>query len=178
MNQIHEANQPERKRSDSASTSGEEPTIYHPITGEVLDLDSIQYRAMYQFLNEETSAQTRPCLNNLQQPPHLGEGQRRPVADHPPEDLYQGLDGNPPPDTNHPVQGIALNGAYNSRANTLIQEHNYMPHGEYKEGVYLRHPRPPLADNQPRPDHHYHQASPTRYEQVVPQHFCNSYLHQ
>ena len=90
MNQVFEAEQLERERSDSTSTSKEEPIIYHSTTGEALDPDSIQYRAMYLFLNEETLAPTGPCQNNLQQPPYLGERQRRPVADHTPDELYQG----------------------------------------------------------------------------------------
>ena len=63
MNQILEAEHSERERSDSTSISGEEPTIinYHPTIGEALDPDSIQYKDMYQVLNEETSAPTRPC---------------------------------------------------------------------------------------------------------------------
>ena len=75
MNQVFEAEQLERERSDSASTAGEEPIIYHLTTGEALNPDSIQYKAMYQFLNKEASTLTGPCQNNLQQPPHLGEGQ-------------------------------------------------------------------------------------------------------
>ena len=88
--QVFEAEKLERERSDLANTVGEEPIIYHPTTEEALDLDSIQYKAMYQFLNEETSAPTGPCQNNLQQPPYLSERQRRPVADHTPDELYQG----------------------------------------------------------------------------------------
>ena len=82
MNQIFEAEHSERERSDSTSVSGEEPTItiYHPTTGEALNPDSIQYKVMYQFLNDEASTPTGPCQNNnLQEAPPLVKGHEGPL---------------------------------------------------------------------------------------------------
>ena len=62
LNQTFEAEHSERERSDSTSVSGEEPivTIYHLTTGEALDPDSIQYKAMYQFLNHGAVSEQPP----------------------------------------------------------------------------------------------------------------------
>ena len=75
MNQISRAEQsrPDRERSETTSVSGEEPTliIYHPITGEALDPNLIQYRAMYQFLNNDAPTPSRTYkypTTNLQEP--------------------------------------------------------------------------------------------------------------
>ena len=97
---------PDRERSKTDSMSGEEPTliIYHPITGEALDPDSIQYKAMYQFLNNDApdpSGAPQFPTTNPQEPPPFSERQRRPSADHIPEEVHQGQLGNPPLDTNH-----------------------------------------------------------------------------
>ena len=76
MNQATGADQlmPDKERLEMASVSGEEPTliIYLPTTGEALDPDSIQYKAIYQFLNIDTPAPTGMCQyqnTNLQEPP-------------------------------------------------------------------------------------------------------------
>ena len=62
MNQIYgfEYPRPNGEQAETNSMLREEPTlvIYHPIIGEALDPDSIQYRAMYQFLNNDINAPT------------------------------------------------------------------------------------------------------------------------
>ena len=120
----------ESTHSDTDSMSEEEPILklFHPTTGEELDPDSIQYQVLCRFLYSNNNFPSPRGISNQQDEDlHqgqylLGEGLRRPIANHIPEGLYQGQLENAPPDTEHQEQRNDPHGRFRTRTNPLFFE--------------------------------------------------------